>query len=86
MANDNKGINPAALGLAGAIIGAVAGAVAIALSDKDNRKKFQQKVNTLRTEGSKKLDGWRDKAQELEQETKKKLATAEEKTTSDKTT
>lgn len=76
MTNDKKGINPATVGLAGIVIGAAAGAAAVALSDKDNRKKFQKTVTDLKTEGSKRLDEWKNKAKDLEQDAKKQLASA----------
>lgn len=53
MANDNKGVNPLATGIAGAIIGAAAAAAAIALSDEKNRKKAEKVLGDLEKEGNK---------------------------------
>lgn len=53
MANDKKGLNPLATGVAGAIIGAAAAAAAVALSDEKNRKKAEQILDEMQKEGSK---------------------------------
>lgn len=76
MADNKKGVNPAAVGLAGIVIGAAAGAAAVALSDKENRKKLQKTVKDLKTEGSKRLDEWKATAKDLEEGAKKQLARA----------
>ncbi len=51
--NDKKGINPAATGLAGAVIGAAATAAAIFLSNEKNRKKAEAVLSDLQKEGDK---------------------------------
>jgi hypothetical protein len=53
MANDKKGINPLATGVAGAIIGAAAAAAAVALSDEKNRKKAEKILDDMQKEGNK---------------------------------
>lgn len=53
MANDKKGLNPLATGVAGAIIGAAAAAAAVALSDEKNRKKAEKILDEMQKEGSK---------------------------------
>ena len=53
MAQDGKGVNPLATGVAGAIIGAAAAAAAIALSDEKNRKKAEKVLGDLEKEGNK---------------------------------
>ena len=55
MAQDSKGVNPLATGVAGAIIGAAAAAAAIALSDEKNRKKAEKILNDLQKDGNKVL-------------------------------
>lgn len=55
MANDNRGGNPLATGVAGAIIGAAAAAAAIALSDEKNRKKAEGVLKDLQKRGDKVL-------------------------------
>lgn len=65
MAEENKGVNPLATGIAGAIIGAAAAAAAIALSDEKNRKKAEQVLEGLEKEGSKVLREISKKAMEL---------------------
>lgn len=55
MADNNKGTNPLAAGVAGAVIGAAAAAAAIALSDEKNRKKAQEVLENLQKEGDKVL-------------------------------
>ncbi len=55
MANDKKGLNPLATGVAGAIIGAAAAAAAIALSDEKNREKAEKVLEGLQKEGNKVL-------------------------------
>lgn len=52
MANDSKGLNPLATGVAGAIIGAAAAAAAIALSDEKNRKKAEKVLSDLEKQGN----------------------------------
>lgn len=52
MANENKGVNPLATGVAGAIIGAAAAAAAIALSDEKNRKKAEKVLLDLEKQGN----------------------------------
>ena len=53
MADNKKGVNPAAVGLAGIVIGAAAGAAAVALSDKENRKKLEKRACLRRH-----IQGW----------------------------
>lgn len=53
MANDKKGLNPLATGVAGAIIGAAAAAAAVALSDEKNRKKAEKILGDMQKEGNK---------------------------------
>ncbi len=55
MANEKKGLNPLATGVAGAVIGAAAAAAAIALSDEKNRKKVEKTLESLQKEGNKVL-------------------------------
>lgn len=80
MNDDNKkSVNPVSVGLAGMVIGAAAGAAAVALSDEKNRNKLQKTVNNLKKEGSKRLDDWKSKAQELESGAKKQIEEANSK-------
>ncbi|OGE25291.1 hypothetical protein A3C26_04070 [Candidatus Daviesbacteria bacterium RIFCSPHIGHO2_02_FULL_39_12] len=53
MAQDKKGISPAATGLAGAVVGAAATAAAIFLSNEKNRKKAEAVLTELQKEGDK---------------------------------
>jgi len=52
MADDKKGINALATGVAGAVIGAAATAAAIALSDEKNRKKAEKVLSDMQLEGN----------------------------------
>ncbi len=52
MAQDKKGLNPLATGVAGAVIGAAAAAAAIALSDEKNRKKAEKVLADLEKQGN----------------------------------
>lgn len=52
MADEKKGLNPFATGVAGAIIGAAAAAAAVALSDEKNRKKAEKVLQQMQTEGN----------------------------------
>ncbi|MDO8489351.1 MAG: hypothetical protein Q7S42_04505 [Candidatus Omnitrophota bacterium] len=65
MTNNNKGVNPLATGVAGAIIGAAAAAAAIALSDEKNRKKAEQVLEGLQKEGNKVLKEISKRAMEI---------------------
>ena len=65
MANDKKGINPAATGLAGAIVGAVATAAAIALSDEKNRKRAEDFLMDLKERGEKGLEQLKKEAEKI---------------------
>ncbi|MDD5147815.1 MAG: hypothetical protein PHV63_04720 [Candidatus Daviesbacteria bacterium] len=65
MAEENKGPNPLATGVAGAIIGAAAAAAAIALSDEKNRKKAEKVLEGLQKEGNKVLKEISKKAMEI---------------------
>jgi len=53
MANEKKGVNPLATGVAGAVIGAAAAAAAIALSGEKNRKKAEKILFDMQKEGNK---------------------------------
>ncbi len=53
MADEKKGLNPLATGVAGAIIGAAAAAAAVALSDEKNRKKAEKVLADMQREGNK---------------------------------
>ncbi len=48
MADKKGSVNPAAAGVAGALVGAVVGAAAVALSDKKTRKQVLSKLNELK--------------------------------------
>lgn len=65
MADDKKGINPLATGVAGAIIGAAAAAAAIALADEKNRKKVEKVLGSLQKQGDAVLKEISKKAMEL---------------------
>ena len=52
MADEKKGLNPLATGVAGAIIGAAAAAAAVALSDEKNRKKAEKVLSEMQREGN----------------------------------
>lgn len=65
MANEKGGINPAATGLAGAIVGAVATAAAIALSDEKNRKKAEDFLKDLKERGEKGLEQLKKEAEKI---------------------
>lgn len=71
MANDKKGINPAATGLAGAIVGAVATAAAIALSDEKNRKKAEDFLMDLKERGEKGLEQLKKEAEKFSNQIQK---------------
>lgn len=49
----NKGVNPLATGVAGAVIGAAAAAAAMFLSDEKNRKKAEKILGELEKDGTK---------------------------------
>lgn len=65
MADNNKGGNALAAGVAGAVIGAAAAAAAIALSDEKNRKKAEKVLEGLQKQGDKVLKEISRKAMEL---------------------
>lgn len=65
MAEDKKGLNPLATGVAGAVIGAAAAAAAIALSDEKNRKKVEKTLESLQKEGNKVLKEITQRAMEI---------------------
>lgn len=65
MAQENKGLNPFAAGVAGAVIGAAAAAAAIALSDEKNRKKVERVLENMQQEGNKVLKEVTKRALEL---------------------
>lgn len=76
MAQDNKGINPLATGVAGAIIGAAAAAAAIALSDEKNRKKAEKILSEMEKEGDKVLKQITGLARQLQEKGKKAISSA----------
>lgn len=53
MAQDKKGLNPLATGVAGAVIGAAAAAAAVVLSDEKNRAKAEKILTDMQKEGNK---------------------------------
>lgn len=65
MAENNKGGNALAAGVAGAVIGAAAAAAAIALSDEKNRKKAEKVLEGLQKEGDKVLKEISRRAMEI---------------------
>jgi len=71
MADDKKGVNPAATGLAGAIVGAVATAAAIALSDPKNRKKAESFLKDLKVRGEKGLAQLKKEADKINSQIQK---------------
>lgn len=73
MTSDNKGANPLATGVAGAIIGAAAAAAAIALSDEKNRKKAEGILKDLQKRGDKVLKEITKMALELKDKAEKNL-------------
>lgn len=75
MANENKGLNPLATGVAGAVIGAAAAAAAIALSDEKNRKKVEKTLESLQKEGNKVLKEITQRAMEIKDAVGKKVET-----------
>lgn len=70
MAGENKGVNPVAVGLAGAVVGAAAAAGAIVLADEKNRKKLEKILSELKDQGFKVLE-----VVQKEADVVKKLAT-----------
>ncbi len=66
MANDdNKGVNPAAAGVVGAVIGAAVAGAAVALSDKENRKKVGKAIEEIREEGTKRFTQLKNAADQV---------------------
>ncbi len=65
MADEKKGLNPLATGVAGAVIGAAAAAAAIALADEKNRKKAEKVLVSLQKQGDAVLKEITKKAMEL---------------------
>lgn len=65
MANEKKGVNPLATGVAGAVIGAAAAAAAIALADEKNRKKVEKVLGNLQKQGDVVLKEISKRAMEL---------------------
>ncbi len=61
----NKPLNPTAAAVAGAVIGAAVGATAVALSDEKNRKVVVKKLDEVKTQGQKTLNGFKKKVDEL---------------------
>ena len=74
MAEDKKGVNPLATGVAGAVIGAAAAAAAIALSDEKNRKKAEQVLTDMQKEGNKIFKTIIQMAMELKEKGEKALS------------
>lgn len=71
MADDKKGgVNPIAVGLAGAVVGAAAAAGAIILADEKNRQKLGKTVEELKKQGFKVMEVVQNEAAEM-----KKIAT-----------
>ena len=70
MADEKKGMNPVAVGLAGAVVGAAAAAGAIVLSDEKNRQKLEKALESLKKQGFKVMDIVQKEAAEM-----KKIAT-----------
>lgn len=56
MAQDKNGVNPVAVGLAGAVVGAAAAAGAIVLADEKNRKRLEKILGELKDQGFKVLE------------------------------
>lgn len=73
MANDKKGANPIATGVAGAVIGAAAAAAAIVLADEKNRKKAESILKDLQKRGDLVLKEVTKKAMDLLERTDKAL-------------
>lgn len=71
MANNGKGLNPLATGVAGAVIGAAAAAAAVVLADEKNRKKAEKVLEDLQKEGSRIIKEISKKALELKDAVKK---------------
>lgn len=71
MADDKKGINPVAVGLAGAVVGAAAAAGAIILADEKNRAKLEKTIDGLKKQGFKVLEVVQKEAAEM-----KRIATS----------
>lgn len=65
MADDKKGINPVAVGLAGAVVGAAAAAGAIILADEKNRAKLGKTMDGLKKQGFKVLEVVQEEAAEM---------------------
>lgn len=78
MANDKKGVNPLATGVAGAIIGAAAAAAAVVLSDEKNRKKAESILKDLQKQGNKVLKEITKKAMDLKDLSEKALSKGKE--------
>lgn len=70
MSDDKKGVNPIAVGLAGAVVGAAAAAGAIILADEKNRQKLGKTVEELKKQGYKVMEVVQNEAAEM-----KKIAT-----------
>lgn len=81
MADDKKGVNPVAVGLAGAVVGAAAAAGAIILADEKNRQKLEATMAKLKKEGFKVMEVVQKEAAEM-----KRIATNGNSTTAKKTT
>ena len=67
MADNKKGVNPLATGVAGAVIGAAAAAAAIALSDEKNRKKVEKVLGDLQKQGDRVIKEITKKAMDLKE-------------------
>lgn len=72
--SNNKGINPLATGLAGAIVGAVTTAAAIALSDDKNRKKAEDFLKDLKERGERGLEQLKAEAEKINNQIQKAKA------------
>lgn len=84
MAENNKGINPLAAGLAGAVVGAAAAAGAIILADEKNRAKLEKTIGELKKQGFKVMEVVQSSAQEVKKLGNKKGSVAKKGTAKSK--
>lgn len=73
MADNKKGLNPAATAVAGALVGAAAAAAAIVLSDEKNRKKAEKILKDIQESGDKIIKDITQKARDLKDQADKQL-------------
>ncbi len=69
---NKKGLSSLALGIFSAAVGAAAGAAAVVLSDKDNRKKVQNKIEEYEKDGAKIITNIKNSAKKLTSKSSKK--------------